>query len=310
MLQVLHSPSLSQINDENKAILEISKSLKSLEIANGIFTLFSPLPEFIPIAAEYKASIEKLISVKQVNDWCKEKTHGKIPEIMKQLSKSIRMILLNAVYFKGKWEKPFKKENTTNEYFKNFGKQTKSVRMMKSTQDFLYYENNEIQCVEMNYKNSSISSLVILPKRNGDINNYIGTLNPKKVEDILKGLSTTKVEIHLPKFEFSYEIKLKNTLIEMGMTKAFSPGADFSGIKKEGGIFIDEVIHKTFIQTDEEGTKAAAVTAVSMVRGVHGLEPPPKKIIMKVDHPFIFIIRNKKFPANHGFVFISKIESL
>ncbi len=309
MLHTLVSPSLTDLNNINKGILDITKTLNSLLIANAIFTKFNPLPNFKSIAAKYQSSVQQLVNLDQVNKWCNKKTNGKIPTILTELPPLTKMILLNAVYFKGQWSKQFKKNRNREEYFRNCNKEEKEVTMMNMEDQFFYLENNEVQVIDMNYKTNFTSAMIILPKM-ADINEYIKNFSAEKINKIIKGLRQKKVNITLPKFEINFEIKLKTQLSCLGMSDAFSGGANFSGMKKENDIKIEEVVHKTFLQMDEEGTTAAAVTAVVMTKKMAMVRKEDKVYYMRVDHPFIFIIRNKKFPQNHGCIFMTKIETL
>lgn len=312
MLKALSGQSIKALNEENKKILEICKKANNpIEIANGIFTKFEPLSSFVSIAQRFQSSIEKLVSLQQVNKWCNDKTKGKIPKILDQLTEDMQMILLNAVFFKGQWLKKFEKKNSIERDFFNLGKDPVKVKMMHLNDKFLYYSDNEVQVIELKYKTENISSLIILPKKEIEINNYIKSFNAEKINKIIKGLKQRKVEISLPKFEINDSVKLKEQLIKMGMDKAFDKNdANFSGIQKSNDIYIYDVFHKTHVKMDEEGTVAAAATAVVMVRKMAVIPKKENNVIMIVERPFIFTIRNSSFPENHSLLFMGKIEKL
>ena len=145
-----------------------------------------------------------------------------------------------------------------------------------------------------------------MPKAEKDINIYLKNFSKEKYDEINKGLKNQKIQLSLPKFEIKYEGELQSLLISLGMKSAFG-GADFSVMRKEKDIFISRVIHKTFIKVDEQGTEAAAVTAVVMKRMMVPKDPPK---IMNVNHPFLFIIRSKDLPSGHDILFFTKIECL
>ena len=145
-----------------------------------------------------------------------------------------------------------------------------------------------------------------MPKTEKDINVYIKNFSSDEYNNIIQGLKNDKIVLSLPKFEIRYEGEIKSILMAMGMNQAFA-NADFSVMKKEKDISISRIIHKTFIKVDEQGTEAAAVTAVVMKRMMVKSAPP---IIMNVNHPFLFIIRCPDFPAQHDILFFSKVESL
>ena len=161
----------------------------------------------------------------------------------------------------------------------------------------------------MDYNSDHLKALIILPKSEIDINDYIQNLNVNKYSSIIKGLKNNKVIFSMPKFEIKYSNSVKEYLKYLGMIDAFKENADFCLMKKGQKIFIQDVIHKTFIKVDEEGKESAAVTAVVM-RTKCINQKPPEDIIMKVDHPFLFIIRTDNLPQGYDILFISKIESL
>ena len=154
-----------------------------------------------------------------------------------------------------------------------------------------------------------MSALIILPKTNIDINNFIENINEDYIYKINDKFELAKVKIELPKFKITFQESLVEVLKEMGMNEAFSLKADFRGIRKQNDLFIDDVIHKTYLSVDEEGTEAAAVTIVQMMLASAG----PMKLNyyeMNVNRPFLFILKNHKLPKNNDIVFISKIVEL
>jgi serpin B len=167
--------------------------------------------------------------------------------------------------------------------------------------NFNYFDNGNVQAIELDYQKDNLTALIILPQTEKDINNYLKNFTSTTYNEISQGLFNQQVRLSLPKFEIKYETDLKNILISMGMKEAFG-SADFSVMRKEKDIFISRVIHKTFIKVDEQGTEAAAVTAVVMKRCM--------PTIMNVNHPFLFIIRSKNLPKEHGILFFTKVEAL
>ena len=305
MLQSLGHNSKLTLNKENTTISSLISKLKTIEMANAIFTKFKPEPDFIKSVNMYKSTIEDLVSAAQVNSWCSKATHGKIPTIIDDIA-GVMMILINAIYFKGIWKKTFDKNLTHKNVFLNFNKDKINTDFMNMNQNFNYFENKNIQALQLDYNKDNLNALIILPKTEKDINNYLKNFSKEKYEEINKGLKNEKVNLSLPKFEIKYEGELKGVLMALGMKDAFG-AADFSVMRKEKDIFISRVIHKTFIKVDEEGTEAAAVTAVVMKRMMVPKAPP---IIMNVNHPFLFIIRCSDLPSGHDVIFFTKIESL
>jgi len=163
-----------------------------------------------------------------------------------------------------------------------------TVPMMKQTETFGYGEGEAYQVVEMPYDGRELSMLILLP-RSGEFKAFESSLESKHIEAIVRGLENRQVRLTMPKFEFDSESSLKETLSAMGMPIAFSGGnADFSGITGSRDLWIADVIHKAFISLDEEGTEAAAATAVVMPR----LSIPEEPVGFNVDRPFIFLVRD------------------
>ena len=306
MLQVLYQKNIIELNKNNKTIYSSIEKLKSVELANAIFTKFKPLDNFLKIVKEYKAKVDNLKNAAQVNKWCSNATHNKIPVIIDNINENDLMVLINAIYFKGKWKEKFNKKGTKKNTFMNFNTEPKEIDFMNNTAKYAYLENNDEQVISLNYLKDDLIALIILPKTQTDINTYIENFTIEKYNIMLKQLVNKKVIFSLPKFEINFEAEINQNFISMGMIDAFSSNADFSNMKKEKDIHISRIIHKTFIKIDEEGTEAAAATAVVMSRGiVFNPEPDP---IMNVNHPFLFIIRNNHLPSNHDILFILKVE--
>ena len=311
MIEALQNEDLDQLNSINYEILEVLNKCETVDIANAVMARFTPLEKFIEISENYCAPFEELLSAQQVNNWCSEKTHGKIKKILDKLEDDVQMILLNAVYFKGEWSSKFEKMNTRNKTFYNLGTEEKVVDTMSQLTHFKYYEDNQVQAVELPYKKDKMSALVILPRKNVDINKYILSLDTEKdsLSNIVSNLKSHKVSLELPKFELEFSSSLKEVLQKMGMEKAFTNNADFSGLRKDAILKIDEVLHKTYLKVNEDGTEAAAVTAVIITYG--SAMPEPEIIYeMKVNRPFLFILRSNDLPKDNDILFISKIEKL
>ena len=179
---------------------------------------------------------------------------------------------------------------------------------MKATKKFDYFEENGIQAVSLDYTKDNLKAVIILPKNKGNINNYIANFTSKKYKNIIGKLTNKKVELSLPKFEFDFSAELSQNMKSLGMKEAFTNSADFSIMKKEKDIYVSRIIHKTYIKVDEKGTEAAAVTAIVM-RVLCAMPPEPIPV-MKVDHPFLFIIRSSDLQLGNDIIFISKVEAL
>ena len=312
MIQALQHYNIDDLNSINYEILEVIKTFKSVEIANSVMLKFTPVQNFLEIADKYLAPYEKLISAKQINNWCKEKTHGKITKIIDKLDPNIQMLLLNAVYFKGEWMSKFQNKFTKKKIFYNLGIEMKEVDTMAQLTKLQYYEDKQIQAVELPYVDDGMSALIILPKETIDINKYILSLNSDKsnINSIIDNLNYVKVDLELPKFELDFYTSLKEVLIDLGMEKAFTNEANFAGLKGENDLKIDDILHKTYLKVNERVTEAAAVTAVKGTKKT-AKKPTPEIIYqMKVNRPFLFIIRSNRLPFDIDILFISKIEKL
>lgn len=231
-------------------------------------------------------------AVKEINEWCSEATREKIKNIISLdfIKKETLLILTNAIYFKGKWEKEFNKEDTKERPFYTPNGE-KSVKMMGISSGFTYAENSDYQAVDLPYQGDELSMLVVLPTSSLD---KLEANLESTYADVLQNLHfEEKVVLSLPRFKLETEYKLGEALKELGGDLPFSDTANFSGISEKERLKISEVIHKAFVACDEEGTEAAAVTAVGMVRCASFKPPKPPKVV-NADHPFLFFIRNNQ----------------
>lgn len=224
-------------------------------------------------------SVDNSNAVQKINGWCSDKTKGKINRIIDD--PAFLAALVNAVYFKGEWATQFDEYATGDDTFTDRNGKENTVKFMNKTEDFAYYEDNDVQLVKMPYYGSNIAMYVALTDdKRTDITPYMDKM------------SYEEVHIKMPKFKTEYDVKLNDYLIKLGMGKAFLGGrAEFSPMFEGGGDFyIDQVLHKTYIDVDENGTEAAAVTAVMMkVTSAVGMEKPqPKQFI--ANKPFSYYI--------------------
>jgi len=311
MILALGGKSLEELNKINMKILKEAKKFSTVEIANAIMTKINPNKNFIASGQKYGASIQTLKSVSQVNSWCNAKTHGKIKKILNSLDGNIKMILLNAVYFKGLWSIPFEKSMTMKRPFYNLNDKSKEKKVdrMQIMDSFQYYEDREVQLIRLPYKKDSMSAIIILPNENKNINEFISELNDEKLQSLLKRMGREKVRLQLPKFELEFSSMLNSVLKKLGMNDAFNEiKANLEGIGKN--LYIGEVIQKTYLKVDESGTEAAAVTVVTVKEKGIKIEKRPKIYSMIVERPFLFLLANDKLPINNEMLFISKIEKL
>lgn len=238
-----------------------------------------------------------------INKWVKDNTNGLIEEIVEPpINPLTVMFLINAIYFKGTWTYEFDKELTQDDLFTRLDGSQRTVPMMKLNGDLQYFENELFQAVDLPYGNELFSMTILLPRQGVDVNNLVSQFSRDNWEQWIGSFSEEPVDLCLPKFRLEYETKLNDVLKSLGMAVAFEPyQADFSGMYTgPENLFISKVKHKTFVEVDEEGTEAAAVTSVEVTDTSAG----PKGIVMKVDHPFVLVIRENK---SQTLLFMGKI---
>ena len=288
-------------NMDKKAISEQSKevmdSLKSndditIEIANSLWAKknFSIKQTFVENSKEYfYAEVKNQISSKLMNSWVSEKTHKKINKIVDRAD-NIDVALLNAIYFNGTWVKTFDKNNTKDQEFTTLANKKIKVPMMYKFENMPYYENDNYQMVRLDYKGRMASMYVFLPKEDKSIDEFIKNFSQDEFLNASDNLDRAKVELFLPKFKTECSFGLTKTIEKLGMKSAFDRRANFSGISS--GLFISQVIHKTYIDVNETGTEAAAVTGIMMTKSAMPRPVPTKH--MKIDRPFFFVIADSR----------------
>jgi serpin B len=236
-----------------------------------------------------------------INAWVDENTNGKIKKIVERISPLNVMFLINAIYFKGTWTYQFDESGTYDDQFYLPDNSTTQCKMMAQKEEYPYFDTDQFQAIDLPYGDGLYSMIIILPKQNTGIDDVIHSMDQATWNNWDKKFEKQEGNIFLPRFKLEYEIKLNDVLKLLGMEIAFSGSADFTRMFKPGGLFIDEVNHKTFVEVNEEGTEAAAVTSVgiSMESG-SGSEG----FFMHVNRPFVFVIRE-----NHSgtILFIGKI---
>lgn len=272
-----------------------------LKIANSLWgnknIVFAP--EFISTCENsYKAFVKsadfsKQQTVTDINNWTSKQTEGKIPTIVQKLRESDLLVLINATYFKAPWEDKFEKQETKQLPFHTVAGTTPKVSMMHRHARFGYQDNANYQAVRLPYADHSNAMYVLLPRESKNIDSVLAAMNDQTYKNLAGGFNAKLGDLYLPKFKFDYSKKLEAALQKMGMIDAFSSkDADFSKMTKTGPRpFVGSVLHKSYVDVNEEGTEAAAVTAMMMVGS--GMPRPEQPFQMKVDRPFLFIIANE-----------------
>lgn len=282
----------SKINNVNRKY--------KLNIANALWIQndFPVLKNYTDILEKYYAALATNLDFKRnpegsrqiINKWVENKTNQKIKDLfpLGSIDNLTRVVLTNAVYFKGNWSNQFSKNETKDEDFKITDQQTVKVPMMTTEQCLRYFEDEDLQALEMPYKGGNLSMIVLLPKEN-NLTSLTESLSVEKLNEWKSRLTTEYIRAYIPKFTLNTKYILNDNLVSMGIQSAFSPDkADFSGITdKKDYLFISRVIHQAFVKVDEKGTEAAASTGMDDLFGFT-MPPPPK--IFRVDHPFVFLI--------------------
>ncbi len=321
MQSVLHIPKNASLRRQNFAriIKEINKKNKNYELstANALWVQkdYKLLNEYTNIINKYyggKTTNLDFIddearekSREIINSWVENQTKNKIQNLIPKgvLNELTRLVLTNAIYFKGKWVLQFDPKNTKNENFTTSTGKVVKVPMMRITGEdakFNYTETDKAQILEMPYEGKDLSMLIILPKEN-NLENIEKIITPKKLLEWKNILRKQRVDVFFPKFKFETKYFMVDILKKMGIKSAFSLDADFSGMDGTKYLKVQDVIHEAFIEVNEEGTEAAAATAV--VVGLESMPMAPK--VFRVDHPFIFIIQQRD---TGNILFIGKVN--
>lgn len=305
MKSVFHFPESNILRPNFAAIYnEINKGAKDYELRTGNALW---VQQDFPFLADYKTRVEKYFGGKAanldfvseseksrqtINSFIGEQTSNKIKDLIPTgfLNAMTRLVLTNAIYFKGTWQWEFDTSDTRDSDFKITPTNIVKTPMMNMDPDkasFNYADTGDLQILELPYKGDEISMFVLLPSENIDA--IETTLTAEKLNEYKSKMKETKLDsISLPKFEFDTKYFMKDVLSALGMPTAFSESADFSGMTGKRDLFISFVIHQAYVKVDEKGTEAAAATAVGM--GTTSVRP---RTDFRADHPFIFLIQDK-----------------
>ncbi len=290
--------SVEDINEYYKAMqtqLPVMDPLTKLSLANSIWyrTGFAVKKTFIETNKNYfDAEIRELDFAQSwakdtINNWVARKTNDLIKDILDYIPKDAVMYLVNAVYFKGTWKIQFDKKETRESYFTNeAGKQLK-VNMMQLKDTFAYAKDEYAQYLDLPYGNGAFSMTIILPDYDKTTADVLNSMSGERWNNIIEGLIKQEAAVFLPRFTTKNKFLLNKPLINMGMPKAFTAGAEFYNIADDD-LMISRVLHDTYIEVTEEGTEAAAATVVEMIK-----TSIPEFPTVSVNRPFVFVIREK-----------------
>jgi serpin B len=275
-----------------------------LNIANSLWAQKGKdfLPTFLdPATKDFGATLKQVdyrtaaeSARKDINSWVSDSTKGKITDLLAPgvLTADTRLVLVNAIYFKGLWARPFPKSSTTNAPFSITAEQKTQAPLMHVTASFKYAEVRSLQILELPYVGGDISMVILLPSTPYALKILEPFINEQSFNTWLGATREQKVEVYLPRFKMTSSFDLKATLADLGMTSAFSSMvADFSGMDDARDLFLSDVVHKAFVDVNEEGTEAAAATgAVMSLTSAMPAQPP----VFRADHPFLFLLRDNK----------------
>lgn len=271
-----------------------AKNGQKLNIANGLcITGGGPSKEYKAILREYYGAELFSGGLEKINGWVKTKTEGKIEKILEKLSPNSMFVLLNAVYFKGIWANKFEKSVTRDAAFTLSPGKKVTVPFMYQKKDFKILTENDFQALSLPYKGNDLSMVILLPKESDGLASLERRLTDSNIKAWLAKLDAEQpdnVELYLPRFSFGTDYDLVPATMKLGMVDAFGSSADFTGMGfKVGDLWIAQIKHKAFIEVNEEGTEAAAATAVEMeTKGMR------YSTVFRANHPFVFLIRDHR----------------
>ena len=254
-------------------------------------------------SADFKQSADE--ARLKINEWTAGQTAGRIMDLFPQnsLNALTRLVLVDSVYFKGKWEKQFDKDLTDEaDFFTAPGNKVK-VNMMKRTGEgakFNYCQAGDLQLLELPYKSGGLSMLIILPAEGG-LKELEREISPARLDSWKKDLYSRRVDVFLPRFSMTARYALPGILSEMGMPRAFTDKADFSGMDGTKNLYIQQVVHQGFVEVNEEGTEAAAASGVAM--GLKSMPMPAPQF--RANRPFIFLIQER---GTGKIIFMGRVE--
>lgn len=308
--------SIDQVNDSYQYLIETLVGLDPtvrFDIANSIWynqTFPEPRAEFLATCQDYFSALVTGLdfgapdAAATINAWVEENTNGRIDQIVDDpINPSYVMFLINAIYFKGDWTYRFDEDLTEDALFTLPDGSQKTCRMMAQRGRYWHYTGDGFWALDLPYGYADFRMSIILPDGGVDLDSLIAGIDPQDwdqtlMDDWLTSLHRDSLNIFIPKFSLEYELKMKEVLTALGMGIALTPAADFSNMYAGGGVWIDEVKHKTFVEVNEEGTEAAAVTSTAVATGAND------DTTFHVNRPFVFVIREN---YSGTILFIGKI---
>ena len=295
----IQQPSLQDINDYSRMLIEKTARLDkavTVEIANYVavnkeFKLNSKFQK--SVERDYKAGVESLnftspSTLKRINDWCNDRTHGMIPSIINELDPDAVSYLMNAIYFNGTWKDKFSKEETKQEMFRGYTRDIQYVDMMHRHGEYFYADGDGYSAVSIPYGNGAFRMTVILPSEGSFLRDVMASMDGGKFQDLQRSMEKCNVDLKIPRFTTEVDLPLNDIISALGAPLIFSSQADFSQFAR-GDFYVSKMFQKAKIEVSEEGTKAAAVTAAIMM--MSAVRPEKKRnVVFHADSPFAYII--------------------
>ena len=295
----IQQPSLQDINDYSRMLIEKTARLDkavTVEIANYVavnkeFKLNSKFQK--SVERDYKAGVESLnftspSTLKRINDWCNDRTHGMIPSIINELDPDAVSYLMNAIYFNGTWKDKFSKEETKQEMFRGYTRDIQYVDMMHRHGEYFYADGDGYSAVSIPYGNGAFRMTVILPSEGSFLRDVMASMDGGKFQALQRSMEKCNVDLKIPRFTTEVDLPLNDIISALGAPLIFSPQADFSQFAR-GDFYVSKMFQKAKIEVSEEGTKAAAVTAAIMM--MSAMRPEKKRnVVFHADSPFAYII--------------------
>ena len=295
----IQQPSLQDINDYSRMLIEKTARLDkavTVEIANYVavnkeFKLNSKFQK--SVERDYKAGVESLnftspSTLKHINDWCNDRTHGMIPSIINELDPDAVSYLMNAIYFNGTWKDKFSKEETKQEMFRGYTRDIQYVDMMHRHGEYFYADGDGYSAVSIPYGNGAFRMTVILPIEGSFLRDVMASMDGGKFQELQRSMEKCNVDLKIPRFTTEVDLPLNDIISALGAPLIFSSQADFSQFAR-GDFYVSKMFQKAKIEVSEEGTKAAAVTAAIMM--MSAVRPEKKRnVVFHADSPFAYII--------------------
>lgn len=300
----LDSFTREQANETYQSLVTLLNGIDpkvTMSIANSIWydKDYAFKTDFIETNKKYFNAVVNAMNFKDpatvtvINNWVKTATKEKIEKIVEQISAETIMYLINAVYFKGTWKYKFDQNKTKDDFFTTQAGKRVAIKMMEQVADISTFSNGLFTAVDLHYGSSAFSMTLFLPNYDKNLQEVISFLNRENLDSVIGQLSSSKKNLFLPRFKLEYKIKLNEVLKALGMDIAFDPNkANFKKLYDgTGNAYISAVDHKTYVDVNEEGTEAAAVTSITI--GVTSIGDNT----IRFDRPFLFLIREKNSGA-------------